>query len=120
MSCKVNIRYVDSEDLEKDVLRHCQDVDGMLVPGGFGTRGIEGKINAINYARENKVPYFGICLGMQLAVIEIARDLAKLKAAHSTEFDENTAYPVIYLMEEWVDRDERLQKRDRTLKKGAP
>jgi CTP synthase len=117
--CKVNLRYVDSEDLEKDVLRHLSGVDGVLVPGGFGSRGIEGKINAINYARENKVPYFGICLGMQLAVIEIARNLAKMKGANSSEFDENTAYPVIYLMEEWVDRDARVQKRDRTSDKGG-
>ncbi len=117
--CKVNLRYVDSEDLEKDVLRHLSDVDGVLVPGGFGTRGIEGKINAINYAREKKIPFFGICLGMQLAVIEIARNLAKLKAANSTEFDENTAYAVIYLMEEWVDRDERVQKRDTASDKGG-
>lgn len=117
--CKVNLRYVDSEDLEKDVLRHLSDVDGVLVPGGFGTRGIEGKINAINYAREKKIPFFGICLGMQLAVIEIARNLAKLKAANSTEFDESTAYAVIYLMEEWVDRDERVQKRDTASDKGG-
>ncbi|HVN23832.1 MAG TPA: CTP synthase [Syntrophorhabdales bacterium] len=117
--CKVNLRYVDSEDLEKDVLRHLSDVDGVLVPGGFGSRGIEGKINAINYAREKKIPFFGICLGMQLAVIEIARNLAKLKAANSTEFDENTAYAVIYLMEEWVDRDERVQKRDVASDKGG-
>jgi CTP synthase len=118
-SCKVNIRYVDSEDLGKDVMRHLNDVDGVLVPGGFGSRGIEGKINAINYAREKKIPYFGICLGMQLAVIEIARNLAELKGAHSTEFDEDTPYPVIYLMEEWVDREERVQKRDRTSEKGG-
>jgi CTP synthase len=118
-NCKVNLRYVDSEDLEKDVLRHLSDVDGVLVPGGFGSRGVEGKINAIKYARESKVPYFGICLGMQLAVIEMARNLAKMKGANSTEFDEHTAYPVIYLMEEWVDRDEHVQKRDRTSDKGG-
>src|SRR5271157_4148552 len=98
--CKVNIRYVDSEDLEKDASRHLADVDGILVPGGFGSRGIEGKINAVTYAREKKVPYFGICLGMQLAVVETARNLAKLKTAHSTEFNENTECPIIYLMEE--------------------
>jgi CTP synthase len=118
-NCKVNLKYIDSEDLGKDVMRHLSDVDGVLVPGGFGSRGIEGKINAINYAREKKIPYFGICLGMQLAVIEIARNLAKLKGAHSTEFDEDTSYPVIYLMEEWVDREERVQKRDKTSEKGG-
>ena len=118
-NCKVNLKYIDSEDLGKDVMRHLSDVDGVLVPGGFGSRGIEGKINAINYAREKKIPYFGICLGMQLAVIEAARNLAKLKGAHSTEFDEDTSYPVIYLMEEWVDREERVQKRDRSSEKGG-
>lgn len=117
--CKVNIRYVDSEDLEKDVARHLGDVDGILVPGGFGSRGIEGKINAVTYARENKIPYFGICLGMQLAVVETARNLAKLKTAHSTEFNEETECPVIYLMEEWVDRDEQVQKRDMGTEKGG-
>jgi CTP synthase len=117
--CQVNLRYVDSEDLEKDVLRHLADVDGILVPGGFGTRGVEGKINAVTYAREKKVPYFGICLGMQVAVIEMARNLCRLKGAHSTEFDEATKWPVIYLMEEWVDRDERTQKRDRASDKGG-
>ena len=118
-NCKVNIRYVDSEDLEKDVARHLSDVDGILVPGGFGSRGIEGKINAVTYARENNIPYFGICLGMQLAVIETARNVGKLKNAHSTEFREETDCPVIYLMEEWVDRDERLQTRDEASDKGG-
>ncbi|OPY69884.1 MAG: CTP synthase [Syntrophorhabdaceae bacterium PtaU1.Bin034] len=118
-NCKVNIRYVDSEDLEKDVVRHLSDVDGILVPGGFGSRGIEGKINAITYARENRIPYFGICLGMQLAVIEAARNLAKIKTAHSTEFNEETECPVIYLMEEWIDRDDCVQKRDIASEKGG-
>ncbi len=118
-SCKVNIRYVDSEDLEKDVIRHFQDIDGILVPGGFGTRGIEGKIHAVTFARENKIPYFGICLGMQVAVIETARVLGKLKTAHSTEFSEDTECPVIYLMEEWIDREENVQKRDVATEKGG-
>jgi CTP synthase len=118
-NCKVNIRYVDSEDLEKDVLRHLGDVDGILVPGGFGNRGIEGKINAVTHARENNIPFFGICLGMQLAVIEAARNLAKLRTAHSTEFNEETECPVIYLMEEWVDRDDCVQKRDVASDKGG-
>jgi CTP synthase len=118
-NCKVNIRYVDSEDLDKDLLRYFQDVDGILVPGGFGTRGIEGKINAVTYARENKIPYFGICLGMQVAVIEAARVLGKLKTANSTEFNEETECPVIYLMEEFVDRDDRVQKRDVGTEKGG-
>jgi len=118
-NCRVDIRYVDSEDLEKDVLRHLTDVDGILVPGGFGTRGIEGKINTVTYARENKIPYFGICLGMQVAVIEAARNMAKMKGAHSTEFNEATSFPVIYLMEEWVDRDNAVQKRDYASEKGG-
>jgi CTP synthase len=118
-NCKVNIRYVDSEDLEKDAARLLNDVDGVLVPGGFGSRGIEGKINAVTYARENKIPYFGICLGMQLAVVETARNLGKLKTAHSTEFNEETECPIIYLMEEWVDRDEQVQKRDVSTEKGG-
>ncbi|MGD0230654.1 MAG: CTP synthase, partial [Syntrophorhabdales bacterium] len=117
--CAVNIRYVDSEDLEKDLGRHLGDVDGILVPGGFGSRGIEGKVNAISYARENNIPYFGICLGMQLAVIEVARSLGRFKTAHSTEFHQETECPVIYLMEEWVDRDARVQVRDEASDKGG-
>ncbi len=109
--CRVNIHYVDSEELENGPTAHFDDVDGILVPGGFGDRGIEGKINAIGHARANKMPYFGLCLGMQLAVIEIGRNLAGLKGAHSTEFDESTAYPLIYLIEKWVDRDNITQKR---------
>jgi CTP synthase len=118
-NCKVNIRYVDSEDLEKDTARFLSDIDGILVPGGFGSRGIEGKINAVTYARENKIPYFGICLGMQLAVVETARNLGKLKTAHSTEFNEETECPIIYLMEEWVDREDNVQKRDVATEKGG-
>ena len=116
---KVNIHYVDSEDLEKGPLTQLEGVNGILVPGGFGDRGIEGKIKAIQYARENKIPYFGLCLGMQLAVIEIGRHLGGLKDAHSTEFNEATSCPVIYLIEEWIDRESRVQKRDKFSDKGA-
>jgi CTP synthase len=116
---KVNIHYVDSEDLEKGPLTQFEGVNGILVPGGFGDRGIEGKIKAIQYARENKIPYFGLCLGMQLAVIEIGRHLGELKDAHSTEFNEATSCPLIYLIEEWIDRDSRVQKRDKFSDKGA-
>ncbi len=116
---KVNIHYVDSEDLEKGPLTQLEGVNGILVPGGFGDRGIEGKIKAIQYARENKIPYFGLCLGMQLAVIEICRHLGGLKDAHSTEFNEATSCPVIYLIEEWIDRESRVQKRDKLSDKGA-
>lgn len=100
-NCKVNIMYVDSEKLEtEDLSKHLKGMDGILVPGGFGDRGTEGKIKAICYARENKVPYFGICLGMQLAVIEFARNVAGLKDANSQEFNEKSKNLVIALMEE--------------------
>ncbi len=99
--CKVNLEYIDSEALEeKDVKKTLSGLDGVLVPGGFGVRGVEGKIRAIRYARENRVPFLGICLGMQVAVIEIARNLCGLKGANSSEFDKSTPYPVIDLMPE--------------------
>jgi len=117
---RVHLRYVDSEQVEKEGPEHfLQGAGGVLVPGGFGTRGIEGKIKAIQYAREKKVPYFGICLGMQCAVIEIARHCAGLKGANSTEFDLHTPHPVIYLMEEWVDREQTLQRRSTNTAKGG-
>ena len=90
-----------------------------MFPGGFGTRGIEGKIRAIQYAREKRIPYFGICLGMQCAVIEIASHCAGLKGANSSEFDLHTPHPVIYLMEEWVDRNQVVQKRSMDTVKGG-
>jgi len=96
--CKVEIKYVDSE--REGLEEVLSTVDGILVPGGFGTRGIEGKIKAIKYAREKNIPFFGICLGMQLAVVEFARNVCGLKDANSFEFDENTPHPVIHLMEE--------------------
>jgi len=108
---RVNIHYIDSEDLERDGVSCLQDKDAVLVPGGFGKRGVEGKIRAIRYARENKVPYLGICLGLQLAVIEYARNKAGLEGAHSTEFDPNTPHPVIALIHEWHGRDGRLEMR---------
>ena len=91
-------------------------MDAILVPGGFGKRGVEGKIKAIRYARENSVPYLGICLGMQLAVIEYARNVAGLDGAHSTEFDPDTPHPVIALITEWQDRDGRVEQRDARLR----
>jgi CTP synthase len=109
---RVNLKYVDSEQVEKEgPEQFLRESSGILVPGGFGTRGIEGKIKAIQYAREKKIPYFGICLGMQCAVIEMARHCAGLKGANSSEFDPHTPHPVIYLMEEWVDREQTLQRR---------
>ena len=109
---KVNIRYIDSETLETDGLAQLEGVDGILVPGGFGERGVEGKIMAIRYARENRVPYLGICLGMQLAVIEFARHVAGLEGAHSTEFTSETPAPVIALITEWVNADGKIEQRD--------
>ncbi len=119
--CKVSLDFVDSEALEESSCRQrLEEADGILVPGGFGARGIEGKIRAIQFGREEKVPFFGICLGMQMAVVEYACHVAKMEGAHSTEFDETTAYPVIYLMTEWFDyKSETVQKRDVTSDKGG-
>jgi CTP synthase len=108
---RVNIQYIDSESLERDGVGCLQDKDAVLVPGGFGKRGVEGKIRAIRFARENKVPYLGICLGLQLAVIEYARNKAGLDGAHSTEFEPNTPHPVIALIHEWHARDGRVESR---------
>ncbi len=108
---RINIHYIDSERIEQEGVDCLRDKDAVLVPGGFGKRGVEGKIAAIRYARENKVPYLGICLGLQLAVIEYARHRAGLEGAHSTEFDPNTPHPVIALIHEWHGRDGRLEVR---------
>jgi CTP synthase len=110
-STRVNIEYIDSEALEKDGVDSLRHLDAILVPGGFGVRGTEGKIAAIRYARENKIPYLGICLGMQLAVIEYARDVAGLRGANSTEFNAGTEYPVVALITEWLDREGRIETR---------
>jgi CTP synthase len=109
---RVKIQYVDSETIEADGTGCLAGVDAILVPGGFGARGVEGKIKAIQYARENKVPYLGICLGMQLAVIEYARHKAGLTEANSTEFDADTPQPVVALITEWLDREGRVERRD--------
>jgi CTP synthase len=111
-NARVKIRYIDSVVLESGSVSSLQGLDAILVPGGFGDRGIEGKILAIKYARENKIPYLGICLGMQLAVIEFARHIAGLADAHSSEFDADTTHPVIALITEWQDEDGRIEKRD--------
>ncbi len=109
---RVEIDYVDAESLTPETApRLLSDFDAILVPGGFGKRGIEGKIAAVQYAREHKVPYLGICLGMQVATIEYARHVAGLAGANSTEFEPDTAHPVIALIEEWQDRDGSIQKR---------
>ncbi len=108
---KVNIKYVDSEDIENNGIDCLTEVDAILVPGGFGGRGIEGKIKAAQYARENKIPYLGICLGMQVAVIDFARHVAHLKDANSTEFTTSTPHPVIALITEWQTEDGAIEQR---------
>ena len=109
---KVTIHYIDSEEIElHGPLTLLKEMDAILVPGGFGRRGTEGKIAAIRYARENKVPYLGICLGMQLATIEFARHVAGMAGANSTEFDAETPYPVVALITEWLDREGKVEKR---------
>ena len=109
---KIDIRYIDSESIERDGVGALKGADAILVPGGFGKRGVEGKIRAIQYAREQRIPYLGICLGMQLAVIEFARHKAALEGANSTEFDPATPHPVIALINEWMNADGRVERRD--------
>jgi len=108
---KVKIQYVDSEQIEKHGTGCLENVDAILVPGGFGERGIEGKISAVQYARENGIPYLGICLGMQVAVIEFARHKAGMNDANSTEFNQKTSYPVIALITEWLNEDGSIETR---------
>ncbi|MFG6413757.1 CTP synthase [Roseateles sp. DC23W] len=108
----VKIEYVDSETLTAETVSSLSEYDAILVPGGFGKRGVEGKILAAQYAREHKMPYLGICLGMQVATIEYARHMAGLTGANSTEFDPETPHPVIALIDEWQDADGSIQKRD--------
>jgi CTP synthase len=108
---RVRIHYIDSESIEKSGTDCLKGMDAILVPGGFGKRGVEGKIKAIQYARENQIPYLGICLGMQLAIIEYARHVAGMAGAHSTEFEPGAAYPVIGLITEWKNRDGRVETR---------
>ena len=117
----VDLEYVNSEEVTaKNYEKKLKNLDGILVPGGFGSRGIEGKILSIKYARENKIPFFGICLGMQCAVIEFARNVLGLEGANSEEFDKLTPHPVIYLMTEWYDfRKKRVEKRDADCEKGG-
>ena len=116
---KVKIRYIDSEHIETDGTAALGGLDAILIPGGFGKRGIEGKIAASRYARENQVPYLGICLGMQVAVIDYARHVAKLEGAHSTEFQPETPHPVIALITEWQDRAGQTQRRSKVSDLGG-
>jgi len=116
---RVNIVYVDAEQIEQEGTLCLEGVDAILVPGGFGERGVEGKIAAVRYAREQAVPYLGICLGMQVAVIELARNLAGLAGAQSTEFDPDTPYPVIALITEWLNADGRVETRSKSSDLGG-
>ncbi|HCT98743.1 MAG TPA: CTP synthetase [Methylococcaceae bacterium] len=109
---KVKIVYIDAEVIEEEGAARLKDVDAILVPGGFGERGVEGKIATVRYAREHKVPYLGICLGMQSAVIEFARNVAQLEGAHSTEFLPNSPHPVIGLITEWLGESGQIETRD--------
>jgi len=120
-NCKVNLAFIDSDKIgESNYKKILGSSDGILVPGGFGSRGVEGKILAAKFARENKVPFFGICLGMQIAVAEYARNVAGMPNANSTEFDKQTKSPVIYLMKEWYDfKTGTMQKRDVYSEKGG-
>ena len=115
----VQITYFDSEEIAKVGTDALQAMDAILVPGGFGVRGVEGKIKAVEYARVNKVPYLGICLGMQIALIEYARHEAGMEGANSTEFDLKTKFPVVALVEEWVNEDGQIEKRDENTDLGG-
>jgi len=116
---KVNIKYIDAEIIEEHGVTPLKDVDAILVPGGFGERGVEGKIATVRFARENKIPYLGICLGMQSAVIEFARDVVGLEGAHSTEFLPDSPYPVIGLITEWRDEAGQMEIRDEQSELGG-
>jgi len=117
-STKVNISYVDSEEIETKGTACLNNIDAILVPGGFGERGIEGKISAARFARENNIPYLGICLGMQVAVIDFAREMG-LEGAHSTEFNPKTPHPVIAMISEWTTESGEIEKRDENMDKGG-
>ncbi len=109
---KVSIDYVDAEDIERNGTDVLEGVDAILVPGGFGDRGVEGKVTAVQYARENKIPYLGICLGMHVAMVEYARNVCGLQGANSTEIDKNTPHPIVALITEWQNVDGSTEQRD--------
>ncbi len=119
LDAKVNIKWIDSENLEKTNLHELEELDGILIPGGFGERGVEGKILAIQYARENKIPFLGICLGMQLSIIEFARNVLGIKEATSSEFDPKTSHPFIYMIEDFIDQEGQKQIRTHTSPLGG-
>ena len=113
--CGINLKLIDAETLESGVADHLQDVAGVLIPGGFGERGVEGKINAARFAREHKIPFLGLCLGMQVATIEFARNVCGMETANSTEFDKTTAEPVISLLEE----QKKIRKKGASMRLGT-
>ena len=115
----LHIEYIDAESIEVEGTDLLKEMDAILVPGGFGKRGIEGKIQAANFARVNNIPYFGICLGMQVAVIEYARNIAGMPGANSTEFDSHTSYPIISLTTEWTNEKGHIEKRDKNSNLGG-
>lgn len=116
---RVNINYIDAETLASGDLSSLQNIDAILVPGGFGNRGVEGKIKAIEYARKNNIPFLGICLGMQLAVVEYARNVCGYADANSTEFSQTSSYPVIGMIEEWEDKSGSVETRDENTDLGG-
>lgn len=116
---RVNIQYIDSEEIEKKGPELLQGIDAIIVPGGFGKRGVEGKIKAARFARENKIPYLGICLGLQIAMIEFARNKAGMKDANSTEFDSKTPCPVVALVTEWTNQSGSIEQRHEHSDKGG-
>ena len=116
---QVNIHYVDSEEIEREGAESLLHMDAILVPGGFGKRGVEGKIKAVRFARENNIPYLGICLGMQIALIEFARDVAAMQGANSTEFTPDTEFPVVALIDEWVNHDGKIETRNENCNMGG-
>ena len=119
-NAKVNIKFIDSEQVEREGVEIIGEVDGILVPGGFGARGVEGKLKAVQMARENNIPYFGICYGLHMAVIEFARNVMGWKDAHSGEIDPNSTHQVIYLMREWFDfRTQKIERRDEETDMGG-
>lgn len=116
---KVKVLYINAEDIEEQGVDVLKQADGILVPGGFGERGLEGKLMSVRFARENKIPYLGICLGMQVAVIEFARNVLQLEGANSTEFDRKSPYPVIGLITEWTEQDGTKEVRDESTDLGG-
>lgn len=116
---RVVIKYIHAEQLERNNIDTLKNLDGIIVPGGFGKRGIEGKIAAVKFARENKIPYLGICLGLQIAIIEYARNKAHMPNANSTEFDPTTPYPVVALVTEWTNLAGHMEKRHENSQKGG-